>query len=411
MKLRGLLFATLFVISGTPSVFSQHTVNDFLLTAFESGNLSTYQSQINFLRPGNYRIPIVDELELRMSNDEQTLDDVRYQVRVRPSNPWKIRRNNALFVATKAQLSFRETLQVKENLLDRYELAIEYFELFKSLTITQKRYELARKKTEIFQQNMESDLFNARDFADSKLNQIEELEQLDEQLVELNASQSMIELLLNSTGLNWEDFDLISIERISETAQKIALQTYSSAELDYINARLEVAKQEVRVEKADFDFGFVQAEYAPFRNNDNAEVGFSLGINIPIFKNNKPQIAERTLDAIDLSNELTAERASDSLQRVIEYEYLLRLIDHHAQVEQQVQDLNLAELKNSLARSENYDPITILELEEGALKLDEILHRSKFRILEQYLDFLFAYDMLQQQPAKNYLSQELIELQ
>ena len=182
---------------------------------------------------------------------------------------------------------------------------------------------------------------------------------------------------------------------------------FNSVELSYLKQQVEVARLESAVERADFDIGFVQAEYAPFRNNGDNELGFGFGITIPIFKNNKDQIAERILDEIEIENEYDAELYRDSLNKVLETEFLLDYIDHHFQLMEEINNLNLDLLSANLAKSEDFDPIVLLELEEGKLKLEELVLRSNQRLLEHYIDFLFAFNALHQQPLRNYLANDL----
>ena len=257
---------------------------------------------------------------------------------------------------------------------------------------------------------MESDLFDARDFAESKLDQIEGLEKMDEALVQWNQTQQRISSILNKTDFDWSSFSLISVDQIDNISSRIANSSFNSVELDLVAQRMEVARQEVRVEKADFDIGFLQAEYFPFTNGDS-EIGYSIGFTIPIFQNNRPQIAERKLDELELKSEFDNEQRIDSVRKLLEYEHLKNLILHHRMITDEVNKIDLESLINNLARIEDYDPIAIIELEEGILKIDEILLKSQQRVLEQYLDFLFSFDVIIEQPLINYLSDSLNTIQ
>ena len=76
-----------------------------------------------------------------------------------------------------------------------------------------------------------------------------------------------------------------------------------------------------------------------------------------------------------------------------------------------MEKINLKELSDKLASSENFDPFVILKMEEGKLKLEQLVLRSTKRLLEYYLDFLYSHDVLQQMPLKNYLSNDLISIE
>ncbi len=406
MRLRkSILCMTLLLlwVSVTP-LRAQLSVSDFLLTAFESPNLNQYNQQIDFLNGRPYRIPPINDLELRFGNDELTNQDQQYALRFRPSNPWLIRRNNALFNATRDQISARRELEFKENMADRYEVVIQYFYNTDLSDLINEQLRLAESKSVIFQNNVESDLFDAKDYVDAKLDQVDVIQELDENLIDLSKQQQAISTILGTDTFDWSDFKLITVSTIDSISSTIAASSFSSAELNLIAKKIEVAKQETRVEKADFDIGFLQAEYFPFRNR-NSDVGFAFGISIPIFRDNKPQITERKLDEIEFQNEFRAQSFRDSLNRVLQFEHLKNLLNHHQLIEDKIEALDIESLLKNLSRAENYDPITTLELKEGLERLNEVRLKSKHRILEQYLNFLLAFDVIIQQPLKNYLSE------
>ena len=292
-----------FLFLSVTTAGAQETVPDYLLTAFEDRNLQRYDAQQTFLTPRNYRLPLIDELELRAGNDELIYEDLQYAVRIRPANPWKVRRNNAFFNATKKELSLRKELEFKENLLSRYEDVLDYFFEQESYNLVLKQTSLTTQKATIFQQNMESDLFDAREFAETKIDQVEKLEALDDVLTEWNKVRKNISVIFGVSDFSWTEFESISVSTIDSLASVLAQTSISSKELELIAQRIEVARQEVRVEKADFDIGYIQGEYFPFTNRDS-EIGYSVGITIPIFQNNRAQIAERRLDEIELRSEL-----------------------------------------------------------------------------------------------------------
>lgn len=385
---------------------AQQSVSDFLLTAFESQNLSQYDSQIDFLNKKPYRIPPVTDLEFRFGNDELTHEDQQYALRFRPSNPWLIRRNNALFNATRDQISARRELEFKENMADRYEVVIQYFYNTELAVLINEQLRLAEAKSDIFQNNVESDLFDAKDYVDAKLDQIDVIQELDENLIDLTKEQQVISTILGTSDFDWSGFKLISVATIDSLSSLIAASSFSSAELKLIARRIEVARQETRVERADFNIGFLQAEYFPFRDR-NSDIGFAFGISIPLFRDNKPQITERKLDEIEFQNEFEAQSNRDSLNRILQYEHLKNLLNHHKLVEQKIDALDIDVLIRNLSRAENYDPIIIIELKEGLERLNEVSLKSKHRVLEQYLNFLLAFDVIIQQPLKNYLSETL----
>lgn len=399
-----------FLFSGMNSAFAQTSMSDFLLTAFEDINTRGYDKSINFLSPKNYRLPVVEDLEFRFGNDELTLEDQQYAIRFRPGNPWKIRRNNALFNATKKELSIRKQIQYQENLENRYELAADYLLKIQLLNIEQQKFSLIQKRVDIFNTNMESSLFDAKDFVDAKLDQVDAITNQEELSVSLLQVKREISSKLQQSIIDWSTESLISVTAIDSVSEIIITNSLSSLELDLLVQRIKVAKSEVRLEKADFDIGYFQTEYYPEKDRDS-DYGIAFGISIPIFKSNKSQIAERKLDEIELNGELATEQYQDSVKRITEYEYLKSLITQHEVLIERIKELDLETLSKNLSQIEDNNPLTILELQEGLVKLKELQLKSYERVVEQYIEFLSTFNVLTQLPLTNYLTESLEPLE
>ncbi|MEP1122215.1 MAG: hypothetical protein ABJR05_14305 [Balneola sp.] len=385
-------------------------MSDFLLTAFEDINTRGYDKSINFLSPKNYRLPVVEDLEFRFGNDELTLEDQQYAIRFRPGNPWKIRRNNALFNATKKELSIRKQIQYQENLENRYELAADYLLKIQLLNIEQQKFSLIQKRVDIFNTNMESSLFDAKDFVDAKLDQVDAITNQEELSVSLLQVKREISSKLQQSIIDWSTESLISVTAIDSVSEIIITNSLSSLELDLLVQRIKVAKSEVRLEKADFDIGYFQTEYYPEKDRDS-DYGIAFGISIPIFKSNKSQVAERKLDEIELNGELATEQYQDSVKRITEYEYLKSLITQHEVLIERIKELDLETLSKNLSQIEDNNPLTILELQEGLVKLKELQLKSYERVVEQYIEFLSTFNVLTQLPLTNYLTESLEPLE
>ncbi len=375
------------------------------MTAYEDQNLRPYDSKINFLKPRNYRLPIVDKVEFRLSNDEQTYEDLEYAMRLRPANPWKIRRNNALFNATKKELQLQKKIEYKENMLLRYQTALDFFYYRDLADNIQKRLDLISKKSGIMQENLKSDLFDAKDFSEAKLDQVKAIEDMEEAMVKANYALLQIQLTLNSARLDWQSFNLIKVETIESIADSTSLQSSQSTELDLIAQELEVARQQTRLRKADFDIGFAQMEYYPFTNKDS-KYGFSVGVTLPIFGDNKPKIAEDKLDELELKDTYNFEQFQDSVAKVREYRYLKKLINQYHKVLEQKKALNFNAMEANVAQSDEFNPITVLELREGMQKLEEVVLKSKYQVLSQFVVFLYTFDAISAHPLVNYLSED-----
>ncbi len=408
-SLRILSLTSILIYLGSSSLYSQESFNDFLLTAFEDINLQQFDAQMNFLKKSNYSIPIIDRLEIRGGNNEFTKEDQQYAFRIRPSNPWKIRRNNALFNATKKELSIQKKLQFAENLQERYEIALDYLLEKELAEIREERFNIIKQRAQILGSNQQSNLFDPKDFVEAKLDQIEGLNSIEEANSSKLYLEQQIALILQTTSFNWDDEGLISVLQIQDHSTSIAQNVLPSTELELIAQQVEVAKHEVRVEKADFNIGFFQTEYFPFRDK-NSDYGISVGLTIPLFKPNKNKIAERKLDEIELQNEYFTQQYTDSVNRILNFQYLQQMIAQHQMLEKQIDELDLDSAIDNINRIEDNNPLSLLDLKEGILKLEEVRLKSSKNILEQYLEFLKAFDALGSLPLINHLSSSLAPL-
>tara|TARA_R110002096_G_scaffold97694_19_gene217819 strand:- start:21334 stop:22575 length:1242 start_codon:yes stop_codon:yes gene_type:complete len=408
-SLRILSLTSILIYLGSSSLYSQESFNDFLLTAFEDINLQQFDAQMNFLKKSNYSIPIIDRLEIRGGNNEFTKEDQQYAFRIRPSNPWKIRRNNALFNATKKELSIHKKLQFAENLQERYEIALDYLLEKELAEIREERFNIIKQRAQILGSNQQSNLFDPKDFVEAKLDQIESLNSIEEANSSKLYLEQQIALILQTTSFNWDNEGLISVLQIQDHSTSIAQNVLPSTELELIAQQVEVAKHEVRVEKADFNIGFFQTEYFPFRDK-NSDYGISVGLTIPLFKPNKNKIAERKLDEIELQNEYFTQQYTDSVNRILNFQYLQQMIAQHQMLEKQIDELDLDSAIDNINRIEDNNPLSLLDLKEGILKLEEVRLKSSKNILEQYLEFLKAFDALGSLPLINHLSSSLAPL-
>lgn len=406
--LKRYIYITTFVLSSVfcPNLKAQESLDDFILTALEDLNLQQYESQIQFLTKRTYSLPLIDKLEARFDNDDLTKDDQEYALRLKPNNPWKVRRNNALFNASKLELQAEKKILLNENLYWRYELALGYLIEQEAQATANAKLDIINQMATILSENQQSVLFDPKSYVGIKLKQIDALSTIGEIKQASNFYTQHITTILHTTQFNWDNVELISVENVEAHALDIIKNQLSSSEALLLASQIEVAKKEIRLENSNFDIGFIQTKYQPYSTN-KSNFGVSFGINIPLFKSNKNKIAEGKMAEIALSNELVSTQHSDSLNRAVNYQYLLQLIEQHKMLEEQIDLLDLDSITKNLSLIQDNNPISYLELKEGILKLDELRFKSKKAVLEQYLEFLVAFDALAAQPLINHLSNHL----
>ena len=119
---------------------------------------------------------------------------------------------------------------------------IQYFIAQKQTKLSNATLTLAENKIQLFEKSIESELFNAQNYVDAKLDMIEMLERYDNhKLIEDEFIQN-ITFILATDNLNWSDFNLISSVEIKNVMNEILLSSFSNSELTYLMKEFEIAK-------------------------------------------------------------------------------------------------------------------------------------------------------------------------
>src|SRR5690554_3485474 len=203
--LKRYIFIALFLVISTfiSNLKAQESLNDFILTAFEDLNLQQYETQIQFLTKRSYSLPLIDKLEARFDNDDLTKDDHEYALRLKPTNPWKIRRNNALFNASKLELQAEKKILVNENLYLRYELALGYLVEQEAQITANAKLDIINQVATILSENQQSILFDPKSYVGIKLKQIDALSTIGDLKQASNYYTQHISTILQSNQFNW----------------------------------------------------------------------------------------------------------------------------------------------------------------------------------------------------------------
>src|SRR5690554_6358223 len=223
MPLKRYIYITTFVLSSVfcPNLKAQESLDDFILTAFEDLNLQQYESQIQFLTKRTYSLPLIDKLEARYDNDDLKKDDQEYALKLKPNNPWKVRRNNALFNASKRELQAEKKILLNENLYCRYELALGYLIEQEAQATANAKLDIINQMATILSENQQSVLFDPKSYVGIKLKQIDALSTIGEIKQASNFYTQHITTILHTTQFNWDNVELISVENVEAHALDI----------------------------------------------------------------------------------------------------------------------------------------------------------------------------------------------
>jgi hypothetical protein len=172
-------FTTL-ALAGSVTLRAQITMQEFLRSAKSDHEVSSYEEQIHYLDEKTYRLSPLQKLEFRTRSNQLDPDRQDYGLRFTPANPWEIRSNNQYFQQYKSVLAYERDLALKEALIARYNLitGLLYFKEIKSLKEEAQR--LVNVQITIMEKQRQSDFFNAEDYVELKLDQMDRAVEFEE---------------------------------------------------------------------------------------------------------------------------------------------------------------------------------------------------------------------------------------
>lgn len=403
-----LLFFFLFLSSFAQA---QISMEDFLAGVWDEPELQAFSNQNAYLNTNPYRLSMVRRLEFRTESNQLDPERQDYALRLNPANPWEVKRNNQYFKTYQEVLQLDQSRKVKESLLNRYQLIIQwaYWTELKKLKEDESR--VNQNMIKILEAQRFSDYFDANDYVKLKLNQMEKIIEQEEIQFKIDDQRSRVEALLSKNQyatIGWTSDSLLEIERVEAVVDSIFnLGSGGNGEVAYREKKVMMANDEWLLEKSNVNVGFLQTEYQPFRTEqDRNPWSISLGVTIPVFNPNKGDMAKRKLDIIEAEGDLLRAKDAQESGRALMHAKIKTLISRYRNVKLQFEALKLDELGASLQQQKG-NPMATVRLENNVIKSNEITARLKQEIYGAYIGFLAYAELLQQGPLINYLSPSL----
>ncbi len=390
---------------------AQISMEDFLAGVWDEPELQAFSNQNAYLNTNPYRLSMVRRLEFRTESNQLDPERQDYALRLNPANPWEVKRNNQYFKTYQEVLQLDQSRKVKESLLNRYQLIIQwaYWTELKKLKEDESR--VNQNMIKILEAQRFSDYFDANDYVKLKLNQMEKIIEQEEIQFKIDDQRSRVEALLSKNQyatIGWTSDSLLEIERVEAVVDSIFnLGSGGNGEVAYREKKVMMANDEWLLEKSNVNVGFLQTEYQPFRTEqDRNPWSISLGVTIPVFNPNKGDMAKRKLDIIEAEGDLMRAKDAQESGRALMHAKIKTLISRYRNVKLQFEALKLDELGTSLQQQKG-NPMATVRLENNVIKSNEITARLKQEIYGAYIGFLAYAELLQQGPLINYLSPSL----
>jgi hypothetical protein len=391
------------------------SISEFLKSAGSDEFVKTAKAKGQYLQSKPYKLSPLQRLEFRTQNRELSRYNQEYAFRFTPANPWEVKSNNQYFSQYQSFIQIERQVALKSALLDRYFAIVEYLYRLQLKTLAEHSLALTDKKLAMMDQLRGSSFFDADEYVELKIDQLEKSGNRDEAELEWSQQQALIYSLYPTAAGMPIDFameSIISVDRIERVADSLKSKEIHSLLVAYRQQRIQMDRCHYLLEKYNFNFGFLQTEYDDRRANQNrTPFNIGLGITIPITNPNKGDMARRQLDVIEAEQELKVEEAGNAVARTSSYQQLKASIQRYRSITEKISGVESSRLADDLTMIKGGDPLVRLQFESALLKMKSVQVKFWRMVLTQYVNYLAASDHVQQQPVVNFLSGRLTQLE
>lgn len=390
---------------------SQVSIEDFLLAVWDEPTLQSFSQQDRYLNTKPFRLAPIQQLQVRTESNQLDPQRQGYAVRLNPSNPWEMRRNNQYFKTYQEVLQLDRNRALKESLLERYNVIIGwlYFQEVNSLKLESKQTN--EKLLSILEGQRYSDYFDADGYVKLKLDQVENTLAVEETNFEIDNQRRRVEALYESAKLKtieWPATSVISVDKIEIVIDSLVKEQAALGEVAYREKQIDLATREWQLEKSNISVGFLQTQYERYRIDQGRRPwSVSMGLTIPIFNPNKGDMTKRKLDVMEAEGDYKKAKSEQDVGRDITYRKIKSLITRYHEINRMSLELNTGALANTLQQINKSNPASVVRIQGDVIKLKTMTVRLKQEIYRTYVEFLAYSELIQQTPLINYLSPKL----
>lgn len=389
-------------------VGAQVSMDDFLMAAWNEPALQSFANQDDYLNTNPYRLAPIRRLEFRTESNQLDRTRQDYALRLNPASPWEMKYTNQYFKTYQELLQLDRDRVLKESLQARYQVIIGwlYFEEIKQLKEEDTR--TTEKLIQILEAQRNSAFFDAKDYVELKLDQVEKSIEVEETRFEIDNQRRRVEALYEQARLkniSWSVADVLSIDQVNKVVDSIAAHTPAAGEVAYREKKIDLFNSEWKLEKSNINVGYLQTKYENFRIDQNRRPwSVSLGVTIPVFNPNKANMAKRKLEALEAEGELTQAKSERQAGREMQQAKIESLIKRYRDVTRLMESLKVDELATTLQQIKDSNPVSTVRLQSNLIKSKTMAARLKQEIYLSYIEYLSFSEVLQQRPLINFLS-------
>ena len=383
----------------------------FIRLSLEHQSIQTFQAQATLLNPSKARPALVEEIEFRVSNDEFQPQDQRYDLRFRPTNPLIRKKTVELYQNRKLQLQADASKALEEEVLERYELIINWIETQQALSLVEERISLNQQRITWLKQYPGADFFDAENFTEAHADVLKlwskktDLELKFEDLYRTIRSK-MGDDAIGEFIIPWEQGNNVHAKDIQAQILNPADESLWQPLQVYL-AQLAVQETQIEqdIERVNFDVGFIQTEYFPNRTNKSL-VGISAGISLPLFQRDRAELMDLSIEEKERSLELLDEQKQYTLEQYYWKSHVQLLLKKYTELQHLYAQMNLQEMQQTLQTLDDYEPLKGLEWQEMQLDWKEIDQQWYIELVKSYIGYLSSTGLLSKEPMIDWLDAE-----
>ncbi|MCE7864262.1 MAG: hypothetical protein DYG99_12050 [Bacteroidetes bacterium CHB5] len=391
---------------------AQVTINEFLYDTEQEPLIKSFDARTDYLsNKKTYRLAPIQKLELRTESNQLDRTRQEYGLRLNPANPFEIKRTNQYFRSYQELLKLDRERTLKELLFIRYEVVIGwiYYQEIRDLKLEDKT--TTEKLLGILEGQRYSGLFDAEDYVELKMDQVDKITELEETMFEIDNQKRLVETLYTEArqkNINWPVADIISVDRLERVVDSIYQSEVRAGEVAYHQKQIEMAMHEWYLEKANISMGFIQTSYQKWRIEQNQRPwSISLGITIPLFNPNKEDMTKRKLDMLEAEGEFNTAKNDQQAGLEISREKIKSLSKRFREIQLMTDQVTTGSVSNTLQQIKDSNPVAVIRMQNKAIKLKTMAARLRQEIYLGYIEFLGFAEVLQQPPLRNFLDPNL----
>lgn len=380
----------------------------FLSSARVDPSVTGFDDQLDWFDQKRYRLPLVNELELRTQNNVMINGRQQYRARLEFTSPWQIRENNSYFRQQRDLKEIRRRSALQEALRKRYLLAVRWLAARERLALLRDIEKLSVRRLEILEGLAGSDRFNPDSYVESRSDLVTRMVDRQEAEAFLALLETEMAVLARSPG------------GAPESPGKVILPETIAALSDTLSTRMDVtdwkaqikavelAEQKQKLDRTRLSFGWVQGLYAPYRaGTENHPTGFAVGVTIPVFQKNKDDVARSELNILEEKARLESGLLDRSVSQASRFAALRQQLRLYENASGWLDSLDITGLGPAHLVMRNSDPMSDIRHRIQKNRLELVRQEVKSRLLEQWIQLLDGLDLLAEEPWINFLSEDL----